>query len=250
MKYLITFVVLIVFHPFIHSLSNVPHGSEISQLCKKKKHHSSPPPVIRLKQNIPEWAQAQIDRDFAIYKDTAISLEKIEDLFQRRSADWLLVKFTISANQLVVENNNQDNIVEWRAKKFASAITALCKHAILPNMTFLISMHDSFTINPAEIEGVPLFGMAKNNTDRNIILIPDVEALSDNKHLFKEVNEGKKYAWEKKIARGIWRGATTGSVITADTFLTLPRSQAVTISLHYPELVNARFNVLVQCSDS
>jgi hypothetical protein len=47
----------------------------------------------------------------------------------------------------------------------------------------------------------------------------------------------------------MWRGAMTGGIFTPQNFLNYPRSKAITASLQFPLLINARFVGLVQCED-
>ncbi|HSX12556.1 MAG TPA: glycosyl transferase family 90, partial [Rhabdochlamydiaceae bacterium] len=94
----------------------------------------------------------------------------------------------------------------------------------------------------------PLFAFAKNRyREKKVVLIPDDGALRGNSSWLAKVKEGKKrYPWNAKENKLFWRGSTTGGCATLSTFQTLPRAQLVRLSLQFPELVDARFNHLVQ----
>lgn len=58
------------------------------------------------------------------------------------------------------------------------------------------------------------------------------------------------HPWEKKVNRTIWRGSTTGQPEPSDATncWRLPRAVLVNISIHHPELLDARFTSCKQCN--
>jgi hypothetical protein len=67
----------------------------------------------------------------------------------------------------------------------------------------------------------------------------DLAALSELVH---------KHPWAGKAKRGVWRGSTTGSKrVEESNIWTLPRSVLVNMSLHNPEVLDARFTECKQC---
>ncbi len=242
---------------FTHCYASVPPASEMIQLCKKKHHHHkkhstqeevpAPPPSHPAPA---EWARQRIQNDLAYYQDKRLSLSKMETLFHQQVHNLLLVKFTINNNQVVVEDILKTFVVKTRSEDFAKAIREVCRTYTLPNMVFYISMEDSLISSEYDGDSLPIFAMAKLHDDQRVILIPDFEALVHSTSLLAQVEKGNTRPWDKKIEKAIWRGSTTDRVypITVDTFSQLARSQAIIQSLLYPDLIDARFTQLVQCS--
>ena len=197
----------------------------------------------------PVWMMNRVDKELHGYKNQVISLGKLEEFFQKNAQPYILTKFVIQQNQLEVETKNRDPCE--RIEKISHAIVELLKSYSLPDMVFLISTHDGFSLKEDETSmGSPVFAMAKPQDDNRVILIPDFEALSGNLDFRKAVSRGvKRYPWSKKLSQASWRGATTGSVVFLENFLYSPRSQAVLFSLQNPEVVDARFTDLTQCNE-
>jgi hypothetical protein len=56
------------------------------------------------------------------------------------------------------------------------------------------------------------------------------------------------HPWKSKKKVAVWRGSTTGQPEPhEDDYLTLPRARLVNMSLHHPELLDARFTSCKQC---
>lgn len=195
----------------------------------------------------PEWMLKQIESDFSSFAASGITSEMIDTVMRQSQPNWELIRFRIIDNHLsIVEHHS---VTPIRLAWMTEALQALTEITHIPNIDFIMCLGDS-------IDGIefaaPVFAFAKHQDSHAIVLIPDFEALSGQSvHLLHTVDQGnKKYPWNKKIAKAFWRGATTGTVISKENFLTLPRSQAVTCSLEHPSLIDARFTHLVQCNDS
>jgi hypothetical protein len=198
--------------------------------------------------DVPLWMHDQISEDLKPFSE-GIKKTEISQFFDEQTKPnnrLLLIKFTIKNNSLTVTPAPSGS--EIRVSHTATAISEILKRAQLPDMEFIITMHDALD---REKLSVPVFAFAKNPSEApNIVLMPDFEALSGNAEVLKEVEIGASlYPWHKKRNVAVWRGATTGGIFTKDNFLEFPRSQMITMSLKYPKLINARYTSLVQCND-
>ena len=52
-------------------------------------------PLKNLIQNPPAWMLKQIKQDLGIYKEKKLSIKKLNQLYQHKADEWLLVKFVI-----------------------------------------------------------------------------------------------------------------------------------------------------------
>ncbi len=188
-------------------------------------------------ENIPEWMQKQINLDFAPFE--AIDPASIDAAAQENPFGALLL-CEIKGRSISIQ------AVEPRYRDFFQIdhLTSIFKKFLrrykLPNMKFLLSMHDGIvTDNPTS---VPVLAYAKNVAVKNVVLIPDFQALEGNHYFHEQVNLGlSKWPYEQKIPLAYWSGATSGGYYSLDCFLSLPRTQLVSFSLKFPDLLYARF---------
>lgn len=196
-------------------------------------------------RNPPEWMRQQIAHDLSLFASSGITSEMLDTAMEQADQAAQLVRFRIINNQLSVIGQPDPHP---RLDFIVSSLHHLCEVAPLPNLDFIICLADS-------LDGVdlpaPVLAFAKHQDAQKVVLIPDFEALSDlTPLLLEKVKKGiNKYPWNKKVEKAFWRGSTTGSSFSLDTFLSIPRSQAVKISLDNPDLVDARFTHLCQCAD-
>ena len=197
---------------------------------------------------IPSWMLNQISDDLKPFSE-GIRKSEINQFFDEQTKAnnrLLLIKFAIKDNSLNVSPTPPG--LEIRVFHTAKAISEVLKRAKLPDMEFIITMHDALD---REKLSAPVFAFAKNPSEApHVVLMPDFEALSGNADSLKEIAIGaSQYPWHKKKNLAVWRGATTGGIFTTDNFLEFPRSQMITMSLKHPKLINARYTSLVQCND-
>jgi Glycosyl transferase family 90 len=196
-------------------------------------------------RNPAEWMREQITSDLSLFADSGITSDMVDTAMQQADRGAQLVRFRIINNQLSVIGQPEPHP---RLDSMIDSLHHLCDIAPLPNLDFIICIADA-------IDGVdfaaPVLAFAKHQDSHKVVLIPDFEALSDlSITLLDNVKRGiNKYPWNKKVEKAFWRGSTTGSDISLETFLLIPRSQAVRCSLDYPDLVDARFTQLCQCKN-
>lgn len=170
------------------------------------------------------------------------ALRQFIDEYRKCKDHLLLIRVTIRSNHVVISNLYSAEDCEThkvRTEGIKIALLRLAECIQLPNVDFLISLHDDFSINLP----IPVFGFAKNpHLGKKTILMPDFEALRGNMHFLNAVRVGnERHPWPSKIHRALFRGSLTGGDYTEENFLQFPRTKAVSCSLKFPFLVDARF---------
>lgn len=197
----------------------------------------------KIRENRPAlWMQEQIEEDFAHCKPF-----DVRELDRVVRDDWLLARCRITNNHLEIKSNQGEN---KRVTSFENSLRKLLLVAHLPDIDCMVCLNDS---TEDEELSVPLLAFAKEGLQKKqVILIPDFEALEGNASMLDQVKWGRQnYPWDKKIGAAFWRGAATGGIFTPQNFLYFPRSQLITLSQHYPQRIDARFVAISsqQCAD-
>ncbi len=253
MRYIRTSVVLICVVTTACFLSFIANQKTSKKEKARQEKVSSPNTlnkdvVEKISSNkAPEWMLQQITEDLTPFASSGFTKEMLDVVMKQTEGGGQLVRFRIVDNEISVIEQGRIN-AQQRLEWMTQALGALCEMAPLPNMDFIISLADAFDgIDVA----APVLAFAKHKDSHKVVLIPDFEALSNEVVLLlHRVEKGiNKYPWNKKISKAFWRGATTGGFVSKDSFLSIPRSQAVKFSLERPSLINARFTDLVQCAD-
>jgi hypothetical protein len=193
----------------------------------------------------PQWMLDQIHADLAPLYELGISSSAMDQMIDQdmsKASPLLLARYKIQNNKVEVSALH----FPPRVDDVTNAIKKLAQAIELPDMDFIVTMHDAF--DGCETL-TPIFAFAKDpKYAPMVILIPDFEALSGREQLIRKVQESnEKYPWIKKTNKAVWRGSRTGGGFTLDNFLQFPRTRAVTCSLLNPNLLNARFSI--QASD-
>jgi hypothetical protein len=198
------------------------------------------------KNEPPEWMLRRIHCDLQPFPKVSEQMldETMHSINSKTRA--LCVRFAIKNNQLVILQ--KPKIASRRLRWITAALSTICRFAPLPSIEFIICLEDS--IDKVDFPG-PVLAFAKHKTSQNVVLMPDMDALSlHTPKLLYDVKQGiKRYPWSEKKDIAFWRGATTGAVFNEETFLTLPRTRVVAASLNLPDLIDARFTALVQTED-
>jgi hypothetical protein len=200
----------------------------------------------------PSWMVEQVNADLEGYRTQGISEAQLDRIIEANGASnkIQLVRYQVHDKQLSVAS-----AVGLEKHPRFLAVTAALKRlhelAPLPDLDFIVSLWDGFVPVQGQCMG-PLFAFAKNpETDREAILLPDFESLSNNRKLLKRVAKGTKhFPWEKKEAKVIWRGGTTGGSFNLANYKEFPRTRLVDLSFSHPELVDARFTGLIQMDEA
>lgn len=191
----------------------------------------------------------QIHADLAPLKAAEIkrpALDQFVREYRNKNEGWLLVRVIIRSNHITIQNLNLPTINDiiglrqMRLEWMRLAFHRLAQTVALPNADLILSLNDcDDTVFP-----VPIFGFAKNpQVGIKTILIPDFEALVGNEHFLQAVHSGnERYSWSQKRNQSVFRGNLTGGSFNHENFLEFPRSKAVSLSLQFPHLIDARFS--------
>ncbi len=196
-----------------------------------------------------EWMLGQIKEDFAYFRmQEKVSKKEMERLASSKDYKHLqLVKFTIKDNRVKTKKNF--SAYSRRVGYIEKALKEVCQSRSLPDMEFIVSMHDEVG---AQFD-VPLFVMAKNRHNAKQILIPDFEALRGKYQVLKKGDITKETVdWNAKKNQLIWRGSTaqrplSGSYgIDATNIHSFSRVRLCELSLLFPRWIDAKFTLYVK----
>lgn len=217
----------------------------------------------KLEQPTPQWMHDQIQEDLAPFTKE-LSKQFIDELFCRDEGMCLVRvrimngKFHIQKSASAMNHPTPDQIIT-HLKKLNEIIP-------IPNIDFLLTAHDGpMTLNSKfildQLSGgtifqqfyepeiqAPIFSITRNGRKNNFIVIPDMFALNGFEPSKSLVLEGNViYPWESKIDALFSRGSDIG-LNDLSSWINHPRTRLVSLSLQYPDLINARYTSLYsQC---
>ena len=201
-------------------------------------------------KDIPSWMLEQIREDLAPFSELGIRTDDLDKQMQSEDEQkaLLLVRCKVVNQQVFVSGaplKQKDVLV--RIEPIIKAIKKLITMVELPDVDFIVSLHDSLDNKNL---AVPVFTFAKNKNNKRVILFPDFDALSGYLKELEEVQKGNSlFSWNQKRDQAVWRGAMTGGVFNPNNFLNFPRTKIVSLSLEFPNLIDARFTHLTQCEN-
>ncbi len=196
------------------------------------------------------WMLEQIRADLAPFSKLDLSptaLDRFMDKYHAQNQGWLLVRIAIRSNHVFVQDiytkadaKNGKELRRVRLEYMLHSLNRLTSCITVPNVDFILCLGDC--LDGIDIS-VPVLAFSKNpKLAPKVVLIPDFEALSGNEHFLYQTHLGNKlYPWHQKHNRAIFRGSMTGGDFTFENFFSFPRTRAVTLSLQFPNLVDARF---------
>lgn len=199
----------------------------------------------------PRWMIEQIEADLSGCRKDTLSpelLDRVMNEDERRKIGLMLARYQIRNGQLYVSypSSKKEHV---RYESVERSLRHILQIIDIPDTDFIVSLADSAD---NALLSAPIFAFAKNAMLREpIILMPDFEALEGNRQLLRETAKGiMKYPWKKKISKALWRGAMTGiGNFNIDNFLTVPRSQLISVANAYPDWIDAKFSAVTQCSN-
>lgn len=200
--------------------------------------------------DLPTWAKTQIETDFKPFEKKSISAFQIEQLYQQKATEWLLVKFKISNNQISAESKIPgDHFADSRINSYLRSLEKLSLSIRLPDMTFLLSIADGLSFSNYTSEKVPILVMSKHREGTNGILIPDFDVLANGFQVLKRGDITQiHHPWDWKAPIMIWRGSTAywGISQTESNLDENLRIKLCTFSEAYPHLIDAKFTIFAQ----
>jgi len=206
--------------------------------------------LSKLYAPIPGWIEDQVNEDLAPFQNRSISQKELLDYYETQAGDLCLIKFTIHNNQIYTEEKpNDGKKQDYRRQAFEDALKGISAVVTLPDVTFLLSLHDGFGI----LAPIPVFGMCKRSQDAATILLPDFDALRAKFQVLtgRDLTQYEPQ-WGKKHPRLIWRGSTAqaslekGWLIRPDNIDQFSRVILCKLSELYPKLIDAKFTFFAQ----
>jgi Glycosyl transferase family 90 len=199
----------------------------------------------------PSWMDRQISHNLKYLENAELSISKLNELFQQIPSEFLVVKFTIKDNQVIVEKNFDHPCINARVSAYYAAFNDLCRLVNLPDVTFFIFLHDGL-MGPGfgtEYEYFPLFVMSRSITNNRSILIPDYEAVASKYQVLEDRDITKiDISWREKDSRLVWRGGTgqnaldnSTPIMTSENLHLFSRVRLCELSLEHPDLIDAKF---------
>ncbi len=218
-------------------------------LLEQSIHREKLTAAIAVYSEEPSWMLGRIAQDFSGFEKECFSEKNILDFFQKnpsKKKENTLVRIKNNQLQIQSEAYPGNPPKDSRESVVIQAIQYLAQTIFLKDVTFIFSSGDIYEESEA-----PILCFTKKR-DTLGVLIPDVQALgayslSEKGSLTKRIQAASdRLPWKKKEPLLFWRGATTGGRYTLGNWETFPRSQLVLASLERPDLINARFSLLVQ----
>jgi len=189
----------------------------------------------RIQGPIPQWITDQISTDLGNIRK--ITPQLVDKTFIESAGH--LSRYKIF-NGIVT---SYDKLSTPIASKFHHFIIELSKLVRLPNVDFIVITDDYPLQKRFEI---PVFGFCKLKSRENVILIPDYQVMDlvKNRNVLQQIAEGiRRFPWDNKISKAIWRGANTGG-ITLQNYKEAPRIKAVDMAKKFPNLLDAKINMI------
>jgi hypothetical protein len=198
---------------------------------------------IVIDENLPGFLSEQIGEDL---KNKQISKEDIEttwsyvkDLGLHVRYKYVNGRFAVCVNPKVKNHPRYIVITEALENIFSSGGFS--------NVDFIVSLDDFLNENPYSC---PIFTFATNGDGKNVILMPDCEALNpvDREYITRSIlSANNKYKWDKKKEVVFWRGSPTGPILSEEEiekneWSKSGRFHLAKISEQFPQIIDAAFS--------
>ncbi len=195
----------------------------------------------------PQWMLDQIAQDLAPFQN-GIDEETLDLIMAEAYPNKGFIRVKIIDGDISTITHSERANQTQRISKW---LNNLQKKRSLPDVDFIISMHDSHSsFEPLNDKIDPVFYFSKNKNQLGDILIPDHYALNGYSSLTKQIQKGMKaWPWGAKIEIAFWRGSTTGGDYNLIDWKKMPRTQLVMLSRENPLVVDARFTGFCQGAD-
>lgn len=206
-------------------------------------------------KNPPQWMVTQIENDLARYRDIGITKESLDKLMDVTKGDLaeMTARFQIINNHVHV-TVNEEYLTKFPAHRDyfytrlaidVYAIEKLANNIKLPDVDFILTVNDGAYIRD-DFSLAPIFTFAKNKHIDTHILMPDQIALSNYEDLGTRIpNASNNIPWRMKYPKAFWRGTNTDGLYDAQRWKLYPRAKLVLLSLQNPNLIDAKFALLV-----
>ena len=201
-------------------------------------------------KEMPQWMIEGINNDLNQYKYLKISASKFQDYIKiiNNSVRIIVsVRITVKDGIFNIDTGifniyNNDNSLQAKRLKndLLQLLYDLNSVEIIKDLDMIVSLEDYDDL----CYNIPIFSLyGKNKKDSSTLMFPTVswlDRLLIMNHNFKIID------WNDKKNKCIWRGATSGGTYTLSNFKDYPRTKLVELSLKYPDLIDAKFNYIIQ----
>jgi hypothetical protein len=186
-----------------------------------------------------DWMEKRILKDLSPFQN-GFCQKCMLDFFEKNKDPYLLCKFTIKSNKVLFNTPHSNNP---RFTIIYSALNELAQRFSLPDVTFIVTIHDALDISPS----FPLFVMSKS-INSSEVLFPDFEALASTYQVIQNINlETTDFPirWENRKNLLIWRGSGAQRTITPENMNQKSRVILCQLGEQYPELIDAGFTFFI-----
>jgi Glycosyl transferase family 90 len=191
----------------------------------------------------PEWMGKQIADDLSPFQREGFCPKCLIKFFDENKDNYLLCLFTIKSNNIYYKTANNIPATYDRLCVIVSALKKLAEQFHLPDVVFLVSLHDSLD-NPSPF---PIFVMSKKCDDQKI-LFPDFEALASRYQVIEGINlevSDFPIPWIEREDLLVWRGSGAQGEITPNNMTSKSRVTLCQLSLEYPHMIDAGFTFCI-----
>lgn len=207
----------------------------------------------------PQWMQEQVLEDLNCFSKEDLNPERIRTQFEHLNPNLHVVHIQVKDNQIYWQQNGWgDKIGSWRTQKVCRMLFDASQKKKLPDVSFLITMHDGLTTAPENLDlsqYLPLFTFAKTKSATNAVLFPDpltAEFAKKRIRFYSRLSIEKlkpQNAWAKKIEKAFWRGSTTGGQYLIENWRDKPRVKLALLSKFYPDDIDAGLTQFCQMEE-
>ncbi|PCI78270.1 hypothetical protein COB21_01175 [Candidatus Aerophobetes bacterium] len=204
-----------------------------------------------------DWRAQAIEKELEFFKrDKKLNVNVIDTFIKNIAHDpswkdfYLLGHFQIKDGVLKVKDFTRQ---QYRFREICFALMRLLENVDLPDMEFLVSMHDSLehadlNLSASSVSSidVPIFVCSKKTNTKSLLIFPDHEMLAGYEELEALLEEdGTSVAWNEKVDKAFWRGATTSGDYSLDSWQTFPRTRLIDESIQDKGInIDAKFSFM------
>ncbi len=199
---------------------------------------------IRPKTQVQPWMKEQIKEDLSFHQPEELKSNRLKEYFSKSDPRELLVFYQIKDNKVYWTKNWSDNESVDRLRKTTRMFDRMTKTRKLPDIEFILTVHDGLDTSIFGAQKPPIFTYAKTENKPGL-LIPDPlsEGFSRrSRRSISKANKRLKYSWKNKQEIAFWRGGTTGNgPYQMDNWFNHPRSKLALLTKYYPDLIDSGF---------
>lgn len=190
----------------------------------------------------PKWVQERLQKDFRDSKNQPVTGGHLKHFSPDKHRDNEYGLISIRNQKIHIKPIHGSKIFQnnsFRIRALISALKTISRVKPLPEIDFILHFGDGVVHD----HKLPVFGFAKDSKVKNVILIPDPDALLGMNNFYTKIRKAE-VPYKLKKNKAFWRGATTGGSFSVSNWTNFPRSQAVNFSRIHPNILDAKFTVV------